>query len=101
MSAYHEDDMAKPTPPPGSLSHDDIAIVEFERAWWGSVPNKESAVRERFGLTLARYYQRLYALCETAAALEYDAGFVRQCSQAQHMRQSGRRLGPERGEGIG
>ncbi len=101
MSAYHGDNMAKPTPPSQSLSGDDMAIVEFERAWWGSVPNKESAVRERFGLTLARYYQLLYALCETAAALEYDAVFVRQCSQAQHMRQSARRLGPEGGQGSG
>jgi hypothetical protein len=98
VSAYHEGDMAKSTPPSEPLSAADIEIVEFERAWWGSVPNKESAVRERFGLTLARYYQRVYALCEGAAALEYDAVFVRQYRQAQHMRQSARRLGPEGGK---
>ena len=97
MSAYHEGVMAKPTPPSEPLSEDDREILEFERAWWGSVPNKESAVRERFGLTLARYYQRVYALCEGTAALEYDAVFVHQCRQAQHMRQSARRLGPEGG----
>jgi hypothetical protein len=97
VSAYHEGVMAKPTPPSEPLSVDDREILEFERAWWGSVPNKESAVRERFGLTLARYYQRVYALCEGTAALEYDAVFVHQCRQAQHMRQSARRLGPEGG----
>lgn len=98
MSAYHEGDMAKLNPPSESLSGDDIAILEFERVWWGNVPNKESAVRERFGLTLARYYQRVYALCETAAALDYDAVFVRQCRQAQQMRHTARRLGPEGGQ---
>jgi len=98
VSAYHEGDMAKPNPSSGSLSAADREILEFERAWWGAAPNKESAVRERFGLTLARYYQRVYALCETAAALEYDAVFVRQLRQAQQMRHSARRLGPEGGE---
>lgn len=98
VSAYHEGDMANPSAPSEPLSPADIEILEFERAWWGSVPNKESAVRERFGLTLARYYQRVYALCESAAALEYDAVFVRQCRQAQQMRQTARRLGPEGGE---
>jgi hypothetical protein len=90
--------MAIPNPSPGSLSDDDIEILEFERVWWGAVPNKESAVRERFGLTLARYYQRVYALCEKPGALEYDAVFVRQCRQAQDIRATARRLGPEGGD---
>jgi hypothetical protein len=84
--------------PSAGLSQEDRRILEFERENWGALPNKESAVRESFGLTLARYYQRVNALCEGAAALEYDAVFVRQYRQAQHMRQSARRLGPEEGE---
>lgn len=98
VSAYHEGDMANPTPPFQPLSPAEIEILEFERAWWGNVPNKESAVRERFGLTLARYYQCVNALCEGTAALEYDAVFVRQLRQAQQLRTNARRLGPEGGE---
>jgi len=57
--------MASAQTPETELSGDDIDILEFERVHWGAFPNKESAVRERFGLSLARYYQRVYALCHT------------------------------------
>jgi hypothetical protein len=64
----------------------DIDLLEFERTHWGSTPNKESAVRERFGLSLARYYQRVYALCRTEAAVRYDAVLVRHCLEAATSR---------------
>jgi hypothetical protein len=99
VSAYHEGEMAEETPHPSGLSEADIAVIEFERAQWGALPNKESAVRERFGLSLARYYQRVYALCEKPEALEYDALFVRQCLEARGARTSARRLGPTEGGG--
>jgi len=68
------------------LAPGDIELLEFERAHWGAIPNKESAVRERFGLSLARYYQRVYALCRTEAAVRYDAVLVRQCLEAAASR---------------
>ncbi len=99
MSAYHEDEMAEDSTSTQGLTGDEIALFEFERVHWGATPNKESAVRERFGLSLARYYQRVYALCEKPEALEYDAVFVRQCLEAQGSRTRARALGtpPEGG----
>ena len=79
--------MQPPSPHTEGLSTDDRARLEFEREFWGLAPNKESAVRERFGLSLARYYQRVYAICRTQAALEYDAVLVRQCLDAWQLRQ--------------
>lgn len=81
------------------LSPDEEAIVEFERTHWGPTPNKESAVREHFGLSVARYYQRLYAVCEKPEALAYDAVFIRQCVEAATMRSQQRRLEEEDGDG--
>jgi hypothetical protein len=72
-----------------SLSSEDVELLEFERALWGAFPNKESAVRERFGLSLARYYQRVYALCRTEAAVRYDAVLVRRCLEAATTRREG------------
>jgi hypothetical protein len=81
------------------LPEDAKALLEFERAHWGLLRNKESAVRESFGVSLARYYQRLYAVCELPEALAYDAVFVRQCQEAADVRFSSRRLGKESADG--
>jgi len=72
----------------GGLDPEDVEFLEFERTHWGAFPNKESAVRERFGITLARYYQRVYAICQTPQALAYDAVLVRTCQEAAEIRQS-------------
>jgi hypothetical protein len=91
--------MNEPETPEGGLPGDEVAILEFERTHWGSPPNKESAVRERFGLSLARYYQRLYAVCEKPEALAYDAVLIRACVEASTMRSHQRRLGKEVSDG--
>jgi len=78
--------MASAKTPESELGPDDVALLEFERSHWGAGANKESAVRERFGLSLARYYQRVYALCRTEAAVRYDAVLVRQCLEAAASR---------------
>jgi hypothetical protein len=78
------------TPTPG-LSEQDRDILEFERTHWGAWPNKESAVRERFGLPLARYYQRVYAICQLPEALKYDPVLVRHCTEAALVRQDAKR----------
>jgi len=68
----------------------DRDILEFERGAWGATPNKESAVRERFGLSLARYYQRVSAICRTPQARDYDAVLVRNCQEAAQLRRAAR-----------
>ena len=59
------------------LSDDDRAVLECEREQWGSSGAKEAVVAERFGLSMPAYYQRLYSLCQTEAAMRYDQALVR------------------------
>lgn len=59
------------------LSPDDMDLLEFERVHWGALRSKESLVRTHWGLPLVRYYQRLYAIMESAAARRYDPVLVR------------------------
>jgi hypothetical protein len=81
--------MASAEKPESGLRAEDVDLLEFERAHWGAGANKESAVRERFGLSLARYYQRVYALCHSEAAVRYDAVLVRSCLEAATTRREG------------
>jgi len=62
---------------PAGLSPDDMDLLEFERVHWGALRSKESLVRTHWGLPLVRYYQRLYAIMESAAARRYDPVLVR------------------------
>ena len=59
-----------------ALSDDDISLLECEREVWGAGAMKEQVVFERFGLSLPVYYQRLYRVCQSQAALEYDSALV-------------------------
>jgi len=83
--------MSASSPQAFELGERDREILEFERAHWGSIPNKESAVREHLGLSVARYYQRVYAICALPQAVEYDAVLVRNIQEAARMRQSATR----------
>lgn len=53
------------------------AILAFERHWWRHGGNKEQAIREMFGLSPVRYYQRLAAVVRDPASLAIDAVTVR------------------------
>ena len=55
----------------------DRAILDFERSWWTESGPKEAAIRERFELSGARYYQILNELLESDEAYEYDPLVVR------------------------
>jgi|AntAceMinimDraft_1070359.scaffolds.fasta_scaffold212393_1 hypothetical protein len=88
--------MSSSSPPSFELGERDREILEFERSHWGSIPNKESAVREHLGLSVARYYQRVYAICALPEAVEYDAVLVRNIQEAARLRQTATRsLGEE------
>ena len=50
----------------------DRAILDFERSWWTESGPKEAAIRDRFELSGARYYQILNELLESDEAYEYD-----------------------------
>jgi hypothetical protein len=59
------------------LTPEDMDLIEFERVHWGATRSKESLVRTHWGMPLVRYYQRLYAIMESAAARRYDPVLVR------------------------
>lgn len=47
-------------------------LLDFERDWRAHEGRKEQAVRERFGISAARYYQLLNAVLDLPAARDYD-----------------------------
>ena len=61
------------------MTDQDRAILDFERTntWWKYAGAKEAVIRERFGMTSTRYYQRLVQLLDDPEAEEYDAFTVR------------------------
>jgi hypothetical protein len=76
------------------LTERDQAILDFERGWWTEPGVKETAIRERFGLSSSRYYQILHRLTASADAMAYDPLVVRRLlrSQAQRRRERVERL---------
>ena len=74
------------------------AILDFERGWWQQEGSKESAVRERFGLSAARYYQILNELMESPEALKYDPMLIK---RLRRLRTARRRQRFARDLGLG
>jgi hypothetical protein len=52
-------------------------ILDFERGWWREPGPKERAIRTRFGVSAARYYQLLNRLIDAPDALRYDPMLVK------------------------
>lgn len=71
---------------PEPLPARDRELLEFERGYWKHPGAKEGAIRERFGCSLTRYYQRLHAIVDKPAAVEYDAAHVRRLREARDER---------------
>ncbi len=81
---------------PGRLDARSRAILDFEREWWKHPGVKQQAVRDRFGLSPARYYQLLNRLIDDDEALAYDPMLVkrlRRLRAARQRRRIGSRLG--------
>jgi hypothetical protein len=73
-------------------------ILDFERRWWQSPVSKDAAIRQRFGISGARYHQLLNRLIERPEALEYDPMLVRRLRRLREVRRRKRfagRLGAE------
>jgi uncharacterized protein DUF3263 len=71
-------------------------ILDFERNWGKVSVRKELAVRTRFGVSPARYYQLLNRLIDQPEALEYDPMLVqrlRRLRESRRRRRFARRLG--------
>jgi hypothetical protein len=74
--------------PSTELGELETGILEFERAWGSRIGGRESAIRDRFGFSAARYHQLLSALLDSPIALRHDPQLVR---RLQRLRDSRRR----------
>ena len=74
------------------------AILDFERAWWQDAGPKERAIRQRLGLSPARYYQLLNRLIDSPQALGHDPMLVK---RLRRLRTARRRQRFARGLGLG
>jgi hypothetical protein len=94
MSAEHATRPSQPEP--SQLSERDTAILDFERQWWKYAGAKEQAIREKFEMSSARYYQVLNTLIDRPEALAEDPLLVRRLRRLRASRQrqrQARRLG--------
>lgn len=64
-------------------------VLAFERGRWLRAGNKEQAIREAFGMSPIRYYQRLLEVVMDPASLTVDPTTVRRLQRV--MRHSSRR----------
>jgi Protein of unknown function (DUF3263) len=76
-----------------ALDADAQAILEFERGWWRAAVPKERAIRDRFGISPARYYQRLNRLIDRPEALAFDPMLVRRLRRLRDARREVRFAG--------
>jgi hypothetical protein len=77
----------------------DRALLDFERDWRAHQGGKEAAVRERFKVSAARYYQLLNRLADDPAADAYDPLTVRRLRRRRDerdRRRTARALGERR-----
>jgi hypothetical protein len=73
--------------PAVGLSRREHEMLTFERQWWRRPGAKETAIRDRFGVTPTRYYQVLNALVDRPDALAADPLLVRRLRRLRLARQ--------------
>lgn len=78
---------AFPQVPGVELSRREHEMLTFERHWWRQAGAKETAIRDRFGVTPTRYYQVLNALVDRPDALAADPLLVRRLRRVRRARQ--------------
>jgi len=73
-------------------------ILDFEREWWKHAGPKAKVIRERFGISAARYHQLLNRIVDRPEALKYDPMLIRRLRrlrEARRRKRYARRLGLE------
>lgn len=70
------------------LTDDDLAILDLERSWWKYPGAKETAIRERFGISATRYYMKLNALINRPEAMAADPMLVRRLIRLRDQRRA-------------
>ena len=72
------------------LTDRERAILDFERTWWSEPGPKAAAIKDRFGLSAARYYQLLGVLVGSSEAEAYDPLVVRRLRKLRTSRRRAR-----------
>lgn len=72
-------------------------LLDFERDWRAHAGRKDRAIRDRFAVTPARYYQLLNRLLDRPEALAYDPLTVKRLRRRrdQRLRRRGTRVPDE------
>ncbi|PWN00887.1 DUF3263 domain-containing protein [Nocardioides silvaticus] len=73
-----------------ALTDTELAMLELERSWFTVAGTKDEAIRERFGMSSAAYYQALNALIEREDAVEADPLTVRRLRRMRDRRRAER-----------
>ncbi|GAA2070975.1 DUF3263 domain-containing protein [Williamsia deligens] len=68
------------------MTDDDRALLAFEKQWWRTPGAKENAIREQFGISTTRYYQRLTRILDNPEALADDPVLVRRLQRIRDAR---------------
>lgn len=72
------------------LSPEQLDVLTFERQLWKHAGAKEEAIRARFGLSAARYYQVLNATLDEPAAMVFDPMLIKRLQRVRAARTEAR-----------
>jgi hypothetical protein len=78
------------------LSHHDRELLAFEKQRWQHAGAKDTAIRDLFGLTPTRYYQRINALIDRPEAYAAEPVLVKRLLRLRATRQARRTVSPAR-----
>lgn len=75
-----------------TLTPTQIAVLDLEREWpvMGDRPAKRDVIRENVGLSTARYYKIVDALCDSDEAVAHDPLTVRRLRRRRDERRRAR-----------
>ena len=90
MSAIEPISTSNSVDPSAGLSDLEVRILDFERSWWRYAGAKESAIKELFDLTPARYYQLLNDLIDREDALVASPILVKRLRRLREARTTAR-----------
>ena len=64
----------------------DIPLLDFEREWWRHAGSKEVGIKERFGISISEYYERLNNLIDSDEALAAEPLLVKRLRRQRALR---------------
>lgn len=73
-------------PAEAGLTEQDLEMLELEKTWWKYAGAKETLVRERFGISSTRFYQRLNWIIDQPEALAAEPMLVRRLLRLREAR---------------